>query len=69
MIGVVRSMKNISVLPADTYAVVNKTVITDKDKKILHIELELESLVTGHKIKIATAVFMPSCESLVVNDE
>ena len=35
MIGVVRSMKNISVLPADTYAVVNKTVITDKDKKIL----------------------------------
>ena len=38
----------------------------DKKKKILHIELEMESLVTKHKIKIATAVFMPS---LVINDE
>ena len=38
------------------------TCSIDKDKKILHIELELESLVTGHKIKIATAVFMPSYE-------
>ncbi len=28
-------MKNISVLPADTYTVINKTVITDKDKKIV----------------------------------
>ena len=28
-------MKNISVLPADTYTVINKTVITDKDHKIL----------------------------------
>lgn len=35
----------------------------DKDKKILHIELEMESLVTPHKIKIATAVFMPSYET------
>lgn len=41
----------------------------DKDKKILRIELEMESLMTRHKIKIAAAVFMPSCESLVVNDE
>ncbi len=32
----------------------------DKKKKILRIELEMESLVSGHKIKIATAVFMPS---------
>ena len=32
----------------------------DEAKKILHIELEMESLVTPHKIKIATAVFMPS---------
>lgn len=31
----------------------------DKDKKILRIELEMESAVSGHKIKIATAVFMP----------
>ena len=28
-------MKNITVLPADTYTVLNKTVITDKDDKIL----------------------------------
>lgn len=31
----------------------------DKEKKILHIALEMESLVTKHKIKINTAVFMP----------
>lgn len=28
-------MRNISVLPADTYTVINKTVITDKDKKVI----------------------------------
>ncbi len=28
-------MNNISVLPADTYTVINKSIITDKDKKIL----------------------------------
>ena len=28
-------MKNISVVPADSYTVVNKTIITDKDKKII----------------------------------
>ena len=33
------------------------------EKKILHIELEMESIVTKHKIKIATAVFMPGYES------
>lgn len=45
--------------------------LNDKDNdKVLRIELELESLVTGHKIKIATAVFMPSCEPpLEINDE
>ena len=32
----------------------------DAAKKILHIELEMESMVSKHKIKIATAVFMPS---------
>ena len=42
---------------------------SDKDKKILRIELEMESKVSKHKIKIATAVFMPSCESLVIEDE
>lgn len=28
-------MKNISILPADTYTVINRTIITDKDKKIV----------------------------------
>ena len=28
-------MKNISILPADTYTVVNKTIISEKDKKII----------------------------------
>ena len=28
-------MRNISILPADTYTVVNKTIITDKDKKVI----------------------------------
>ena len=34
----------------------------DAQKKILHIKLEMGSLTTPHKIKIATAVFMPSYE-------
>ena len=28
-------MKNINILPADTYTVVNKTILTDVDKKIV----------------------------------
>ena len=28
-------MKNISILPADTYTVINKSIITDIDKKIV----------------------------------
>ena len=35
----------------------------EKDGKILHITLEMESLVTGHKIKLDTAVFMSACEN------
>ena len=35
----------------------------NKTKKILHINLEMESVVTEHKIKIATAVFMPGYKS------
>ena len=34
----------------------------DEPKKILHVELELESVATEHKIKIATAVFIPGLE-------
>ena len=39
----------------------------DESKKILHIKLEMESLASAHKIKIATAVFMPGYE--VPSDE
>ena len=35
----------------------------EKEKKVLHVTLELESEVTHHKIKISTAVYMPSCEN------
>ena len=28
-------MRNISILPADTYTVLNKTIITDKDRKLI----------------------------------
>lgn len=34
----------------------------DKQGKILHVSLEMESLDTGKKIKLNTAVFMPVCE-------
>ncbi len=39
------------------------TYALDEEKKILHIELEMESLETRHKIKIATAVFVPGLEN------
>ena len=35
---------------------------SELNENVLRIELVLESVVTEHKIKIATAVFMPSCE-------
>lgn len=34
----------------------------DAAKKLLHITLEMESLDSGHKIKLSTAVFMPNLE-------
>ena len=33
-------------------------------KKLLHIELEMQSVVTDKKIKVATSVFMPACEEM-----
>ena len=35
----------------------------DAEKKILHVTLELESLVTGRTLTLNTAVFMPTCEN------
>lgn len=36
------------------------------DDKVLHVTLEMQSEVTGHKIKMSTAVYMPGCESFYV---
>ena len=35
----------------------------DKDSNVLHITLEMKSLVTDRHIKLTTAVYMPACES------
>ncbi|MBQ6132330.1 MAG: hypothetical protein IJL12_08345 [Selenomonadaceae bacterium] len=35
----------------------------DKERKILHVTLEMESEISLHKIKISTAVYIPGCES------
>lgn len=40
------------------------------NENVLRIELEMESLVTKHKIKIATAVFVPGLDkSMVISNE
>lgn len=36
---------------------------SELNENVLHITLEMKSLVTGRKLKLSTAVFMPSCES------
>lgn len=35
-------------------------------KNLLHIELEMQSLVTEKKFKVATSVFMSACENVVI---
>lgn len=37
----------------------------DADNKLLHITLEMQSEISGHKIKISTAVYMPGCETFI----
>ena len=32
-------------------------------ENVLHVTLEMQSEISGHKIKISTAVYMPGCES------
>ena len=44
--------------------VVTRLKYTKLDEKVLHVELEMESLVTGRSFKVATAVFMPACETV-----
>lgn len=46
---------------------INSLQFAELNKNVLHIALEMESLVTGHKIKIRTAVFMPGCEVCTIN--
>ena len=40
----------------------NSLQFAELKENVLHIELEMESLVTHHKIKIATAVFIPGLD-------
>lgn len=44
--------------------VVTRLQYTNPAEKVLHVELEMESLVTGRSFKVATAVFMPACETM-----
>ena len=48
---------------------INSLKFSKLNDNVLHIELEMESLVTPSRIKVATAVFMPSCEELVIKNE
>lgn len=41
---------------------INLLKYRELNDNVLHITLEMESLVTGHKVKISTAVFMPRCK-------
>ena len=45
---------------------VTKLKFTQPKENILHIELEMESLVTGKKFKVSTSVFMSACENVVI---
>jgi hypothetical protein len=40
---------------------INSLKFAELNDNVLHVSLEMESLVTGRKIKIDTAIFMPSC--------
>ena len=45
---------------------VTKLKFTQPKENILHIELEMQSLVTGKKFKVSTSVFMSVCENVVI---
>ena len=45
---------------------VTKLKFTQPKENILHIELEMQSLVTGKKFKVSTSVFMSACENVVI---
>ena len=51
-------MNNISVLPADTYTVINKTVLTDKDRKIISM---LYQPIIGFS---AVSLYLTLCDDL-----
>ena len=53
-------------ITGDNYFGETRVTQFDFDKpveKVLHVTLEMQSEVTGHKIKMSTAVYMPGCES------
>ena len=45
---------------------INSLQFSELNENVLRIEFEMQSLVTRHKIKIATAVFVPGCEKLEI---
>ena len=45
---------------------VTKLKFTQPKENILHIELEMQSLVTEKKFKVSTSVFMSACENVVI---
>ena len=56
-------------ITGDNYFGETRVTQFDFDKpaeKVLHVTLEMQSEVTGHKIKMSTAVYMPGCESFKI---
>ena len=43
--------------------------VSELSENVLHITLEMESVVSGRKIKIGTAVFMPNCTDKEILNE
>ena len=46
---------------------VTKLKFTEPAKNVLHITLEIESLVTNQKVKFTTAVYMPACKNFKIS--
>ena len=45
---------------------VEKLKFSQPSKNVLHITLELKSMVTEKKFKVSTSIFMPACEKLEI---
>ncbi|MBR5914416.1 MAG: hypothetical protein IKZ58_08645 [Selenomonadaceae bacterium] len=45
--------------------IVNKLKYSKLDDRVIHIDLEMQSIETNRIIKISTAVFMPACDEMI----